>query len=78
MSVRAKFYVERVEHVHTSQPDRACANITMKPVYADSPENKTWSRYTPNGKLEMTVTNPVAIEQLEIGKAYFLTFDPVD
>jgi hypothetical protein len=78
MSVQAKFYVERVEHVHTGQPNQVCANVTMKPVYGDSPENKTWSKYTPNGKLEMTVTNPGAIDQLEVGRAYFLTFDPVD
>lgn len=81
MSVRAKFYVQRVEHIHNPVPGEVCANITMAPVYASHGEdesNKTWSKYTPNGKLEMTVTNPDAVEQFEVGRAYYLTFDPVD
>lgn len=75
--VKAKFFVSSVQHVHTGGVD-SCANITLQPVYGDSDENKTWSQYTPSGKLEMTVTNPKAIEQFELGKPYYLTFTPAD
>ena len=81
MSVRAKFYVQKIEHVHQTTPGEAVANLTLAPVFGsfgNGEVNKDWSKYTPNGKLEMTVTNPAAIEQFEIGKAYFLTFDPAD
>lgn len=81
MSVRAKFYVQKVEHMHTPVPGEVCANVSLAPVFGtfgDGKDNETWSKYTPNGKLEMTITNPDAIGQFEIGRAYFLTFDPVD
>ncbi|TCU22477.1 hypothetical protein EV130_109274 [Rhizobium azibense] len=37
--------------------------------------NGDWSNYKPHGELSMTVTNPVAIEQFEIGGVYRLTFE---
>ncbi|WP_238337788.1 hypothetical protein [Enterobacter kobei] len=44
----------------------------MSPVTADTPENKTWSKYTPGGQLQMVVSNPVAFEQFEQGKEYYI------
>lgn len=81
MSVRAKFYVQKIEHIHQTQPGSVVANVTLAPVFGtfgDGKDNESWSKYTPSGKIEMTITNPGAIEQFEIGKAYLLTFDPVD
>lgn len=80
MSVRAKFFVSEVKHVATpgSEP---CAMIAMVPVfgtYGDGKVNETWSKYTPSGKLEMTVTTPAAIDAFEVGKAYFVDFTPAD
>jgi hypothetical protein len=79
MTVRAKFYVSEVKHVGTpgSEP---CATIVMAPVfgsYGDGKDNESWSKYTPSGKLEMTVTNPGAIDQFAVGQAYYLDFTPV-
>ncbi|MBO9108753.1 hypothetical protein J5288_08560 [Agrobacterium sp. S2/73] len=37
--------------------------------------NGDWSKWTPSGELSMTITNPAAIEQFEIGAVYSLTFD---
>ena len=37
--------------------------------------NGDWSKYTPQGDLTMTVTNPAAIEQFEVGGVYRLTFE---
>lgn len=80
MSVRAKFYVSEVKHQATPGSD-PCATIVMAPVfgtYGDGKVNESWSRYTPSGKLEMTVTNPAAIEKFEVGRAYFVDFTPAD
>ncbi|MET3527282.1 hypothetical protein [Phenylobacterium koreense] len=78
MSVRAKFYVQKIEHVYTGPTSGDCANIILSPVYGDGSDNAAWSKWTPNGKLEMTVTNPAAIAQFELGKSYYLDFTPVE
>lgn len=52
----------------------------MAPVYGSDakPANKDWSKYTPQGELKMTITNPGAIEQFELGKEYYLDFTPAE
>ena len=74
---RAKFFVSKIEHLHTQNPGDKVANILLQPVYGDSPENKSWSKYTPQGEIKMTITNPSAVEKFEIGQAYFVDFTPV-
>lgn len=76
--VRAKFFVTTVKHNHSGDPNTVFATIELAPVYADGGENEDWSRYTPSGKIEMNVTNPAAIDKLELGKAYFVDFTPAD
>lgn len=82
MTVRAKFFVESIQH-HDVPGTDAYANISMKPVfgsYADGDAegtNKSWSKWTPSGSLQICVTNPDAINQFEMGKAYYLDFTPV-
>lgn len=36
-------------------------NVTLSPVTNDGHENKSYSIYTPAGKLEMSITNPAAM-----------------
>lgn len=74
MTVRAKFYVTSILHHHVGAPDKVCAEVKLAPVYGD--DNKPWSEATPQGQLSMTITNPSAIDQFELGKAYFLDFTP--
>lgn len=76
-TVRAKFFVQSVEHLHTGGVD-PCTNITMAPVYANGDENADWSKYTPGGKLEMMVTNQSAIDQFDLGQEFYLDFTPAD
>lgn len=78
MTVRAKFYVQSVNHVHQPSPHMTCAVVKLAAVYGDGKGNETWSTYTPQGSLEMTVTNPEAVEKFELGKSYFLDFTPAD
>jgi hypothetical protein len=76
--VRAKFYVQEIKHVHSPSPDTVCAVVKLAAVYGDGKGNETWSKYTPQGSLEMTITNPAAIEAFELGKSYFLDITPAD
>lgn len=79
MTVQAKFYVKEIRRLHA--PGDPVAEIVMSPVfgtYGDGTANETWSKYTPSGELKMTITNPAAIEQFDLGKAYLLTFTPAE
>jgi hypothetical protein len=40
------------------------------------PGNETWSKFTPSGKLSITISNPDAVGQLKVGASYLLTFAP--
>lgn len=74
MKVQAKFWVSQINHqAPRSNEADSVATIEMQPVYGEG--NEDWSKYTPSGKLEMTVTNPAAIDQFELGGEYLLTFE---
>lgn len=80
MNVRAKFFVSEIKHAGTPGSD-PFATVVLLPVfgtYGDGQDNETWAKYTPSGKIEMSITNPAAIEAFEIGKAYSITFAPAD
>ncbi|WP_065091626.1 hypothetical protein [Rhizobium leucaenae] len=80
VQVRAKFFVSDVRHSEVPGTD-PYAVITMMPVfgtYGDGKDNESWSKYTPSGKIEMSITNPAAIDRLEKGKAYFVDFTPAE
>lgn len=79
MTVRAKFYVTAINHRFTNDAGACNAQICLEPVYVSGKgdDNESWSKYTPSGKLEMTVTNPAAVAQFELGKAYYIDFTPV-
>lgn len=74
MAVRAKF---RCHFIQKAEDD-SHRTIHMNPVTADTEENKTWSKYTPGGLLQMHIFNPEAYEQFEQGKEYYLDIQPVE
>ncbi len=74
MTVRAKFFVATINHHHVTQG--VFATVTMSPVYGEA--NKPWSQATPQGKIEMSITNPDAVDQFELGKSYFVDFSPAE
>jgi hypothetical protein len=76
MSVVCKFKVASKTEIPTSDGDRAC-QIQMRPDYGDSEENKSWSKYTPCGQIDLTITNPAAIDALELGEEYLITFEKI-
>lgn len=51
--------------------------VRFVPVYSDDPEhpNHQWSKYTPSGSLELSITNPPAFDAFEVNAEYLLTFE---
>lgn len=70
--VRAKFQV--IEVAQTVYGNGKSARIKMQPAYGDS--NRAWSETTPQGSIEMYITNPSAVEQLKLGEYYYVDFKP--
>jgi hypothetical protein len=54
-------------------PDLAM-HVNLQAVTADSEENKTFSKYTPYGNLDITITNPSAFGAFKPGAEYILDF----
>ncbi len=38
--------------------------------------NKTWAKWTPCGKIEMSINNPDAFNQFSPGQTFFVDFSP--
>ena len=80
MTVRAMFYVKEISHRATQSPGDVNVEIKMAAAFGSYlrglPEgNKDWSKWTPAGELSITITNPSAIEQFEVGEVYEMTFE---
>lgn len=76
MSIRAKFQVTSITEMAWSKTHR---EITLSPQYDTSiPEDRRFAKATPAGSLTMTVDNPAASDQLELGKFFYLDFVPVE
>ena len=83
MTVRAIFYVTEMHHRVTGDPSAVNVQIKLSAAFGTYlkglPEgNGDWSKYTPSGELAITITNPAAIEQFEIGEVYSLTFEKAE
>jgi hypothetical protein len=70
--MRAKFEVQSVKRTTWGREAVAVA------VYSGNAEDNQFAAATPTGKLEITVTNPAAMDFLEPGKSYYLDFTPAD
>lgn len=68
--VRAKFVCRGKE----KDPHNDYTNIQLEAVTDGSEENKSFWKYTPSGRLEMSIDNPDAVEHFEVGKEYYLDF----
>lgn len=52
-------------------------SVVFLPVGDDSPENKLFWEATPSGKIEFTYMNPEALEELVLGREYYVDFTEV-
>ena len=71
--VRAKFKVVETRRVDYGSGVQEV--IKMAPASGEG--NESWSKWTPSGSIEMSITNPDAVAQLELGKHYYVDFHAV-
>jgi hypothetical protein len=72
MSIKAKFVVQSIQDFGNFKI------VDMSPVMTGSEENKSFSTYTPSGKISLTITNPEAFNQFEPTKEYYITFEKAE
>jgi len=73
--VRGKFTVVEITEFSWSKTGR---KITLRPEYDDKlPEDQAYYKATPSGEITMVVDNPPALEQLKIGKKFYVAFTEV-
>ena len=51
--------------------------VSLIPVYGDTAENKSWSKWTPSGSLSLMVNNPDAFGAFVPGKEYYVDISDV-
>lgn len=74
--VRGKFMLQQI--IQSSWGGEGRTLIFAAQYDPDLPEDQSYSKATPTGKIEMTVDNPAALEQFQLGKAYYLDFTPTE
>lgn len=75
--VRAKFTVAELRRYSWDQG--RSAEVILQPQYDQNiPEDRRFCAATPSGKFAMRVDNPAALEQLTLGRAFYIDLTPVD
>jgi len=46
--------------------------------HPETPEDQRFTKATPWGSLDVSISNPTALAALEVGKAYYLDLSPAD
>lgn len=81
MSVRAKFYCSE-KGIFATAPGVGDSNshskIVLNPVMGNNEENKQFFKWTPSGNITLSVVNPAAAAQFEVGKEYYIDFTPAE
>ncbi len=72
MSVRAKFRVENKKEIFSG--GQKVYSVELVPVVGGSPENDSFYKWTPGGKIELTTISEGAASGLEVGKEYYVDF----
>lgn len=83
--VKAMFYMTKSTQHYSGDPNNVAVAVEFSAAFGSylkglpggDEANKDWSKYTPNGKIEMTITNPAAIEMLDLGGVYEVTLKRV-
>lgn len=73
--MRAKFKITEVEKQSETCEVLKMSAVTEKPFDADgNSEDNSFAKYTPNGSLSITITNPSLLGKFEQGEKYYLDF----
>lgn len=76
-ALRCKFRVSSVKHTAGQDGERTNEEFEAMAVYAETGENKVWSKATPSGNLKLYITNPEAFDRLRVGTEFYLDLIPV-
>lgn len=72
--IRCKFVVTSIVDDGHSE---ALKHVTLEARYDDKlPEDQKFMQYTPSGKLTAAISNPRALEQLAVGREFYLDLTP--
>lgn len=72
--VRGKW---KLSEIHNLDWSTTAKRYVFNAVCNDAtPENERFHKFTPNGTMTMTVDNPPAQKQFELGKEYFFDATP--
>lgn len=71
--VEMKFKVDEI----TRYPG-GTGKVSMSPVFGSSEENKFFWKYTPSGRVEVTIDNPEAFKQFEDFGEFYVTFEKAE
>jgi len=76
MHVRAKFRVQEIKSQASYQTGGTGGKCqeSVRLVAATDERNKTWSKYTPSGSIEMQIDNPEALDQFKLGECVYVDF----
>ena len=75
MKVRAKFVCYGIQ----DNPPSESKTVTFGAVTSGSEENKSFSKYTPSGSLELVISyDTPASDAFEQGKEYYLDISPAE
>lgn len=76
-SVRCKFYLAEVTNI--AQGTYRSAKLTFVAQYDESiPEDRRFQKASPNGRFEITIDNPVAVEFFKLGQFYYFDATPAN
>lgn len=82
MKTRCKFYVSRVaKHGYQNMPKDAAfqqEEVTLHAICGSVGENQSFSQYTPNGTMTITVTNPAVLGTFALGSEYYIDLIPAE
>ena len=76
MSILSKF---RVDHINDFTEDEQNPGKTIRlRAVIDGKENKSFSKWTPSGEVNISITNPNAFEQFHQGEEFYVVFKKVE
>ncbi|BCM88746.1 hypothetical protein IAD21_00588 [Abditibacteriota bacterium] len=75
---KAKLFVESVQTIYLPNGEKQGERVILRPVYSNDPqsENYSFSKFTPQGNVELTITNPELWGNVE--GIFTLDFRPVE
>lgn len=76
MAVVAKFRVQSRTESASWTGEKGKTQESVKLMAVSDPANENWSKWTPAGSIELTITNPAALDQFKVGEEFLVTFTP--